>query len=130
MKDKVLEVLVLDDQHEERDWFCETFTGCNVALTSDPVHITEILKIFDYDIVFLDGDLGQKYGGKDVTFTLMTLKIALDATFVIHSMNPVLQDIMRSHLEKYHNNVFVIPYSKLRKMKREDFKFFDEEDNE
>ncbi len=130
MKDRVLEVLVLDDEFDNRGWFYDTFTGCNIASTSEPGHITEILKIYDYDIVFLDGDLGQKHGGKDVTFTLMTLKIGLDATYVIHSMNPVLQKIMESHLRKYHKKVYVIPYSQLRKMKREDFKFFDEEDNE
>ncbi len=130
MKDRVLEVLVLDDEFDNRVWFYDTFTGCNIASTSEPGHITEILKIYEYDIVFLDGDLGegQKHGGQDVTYTLMMKKIALDTTFVIHSMNPVKQELMKSHLDQYHSKVFVIPYSQLRKMKRKDFKFFEEEE--
>jgi hypothetical protein len=129
---KILEVLVLDDEMDDRPWFYDTFTGCNITSTSEPGHITEILKTFDYDIVFLDGYLGegQRHGGKDVTFTLMKLKIALDTTFVIHAEDPFLQELMSSHLEKHHSKFYVIPYPELIKMKREYFKLFEDGEKE
>ena len=48
-------------------------------------------------------------------------KLVKDTTIVIHSTNVVVRQQMKNSLEEYHTGVYLIDFTVLRKMKREDF---------
>ena len=119
---KKLNILVLEDEAERWNWFNKIFSSDEVTFTFAVKRTIQCLKEDNYDIIFLDRDLGDtEDNGEKVALEMMKQKLNLRATIVIHTMNPNGQESMKSNLEKYHKKVYVIPYTQLIKMKREDF---------
>jgi len=120
---KKLNILVLEDELIRREWFNKIFFTDNITFTCSVNKTIQCLKNNEYDLVFLDRDLGDtdpKENGEKVALEIMKQKLNLNATIVIHTMNDYGQKTMRSYLEKTHN-VENIPYIQLIKLKREDF---------
>ena len=117
-----LNILVLEDEIERRNWFNKVFFKDEVTFCITFKKTIQCLKNEDYDMVFLDRDLGDtKDNGEKVALEMMKQKLCLRATIVIHTMNPQGQESMKSYLDKTHKEVYVIPYTQLLKMKRKDF---------
>ena len=62
------DIFVLEDSHERIKWFQKTFGDCNLTFTDDVKTACDELRTKDYDIIFLDRDLGHPRGenGEDV----------------------------------------------------------------
>ena len=119
---KKLNILVLEDEAERRNWFNKIFFSDEVTFTFSVKRTIQCLKNNHYHIIFLDRDLGDtEDNGEKVALEMMKQKLNLGATIVIHTMNPNGQESMKCNLEKYHKEVYVIPYTQLIKMKRKDF---------
>ncbi len=117
-----LNILVLEDEIERHNWFNHIFFQDNITFCITSKKAIKCLKNEDYDMVFLDRDLGNtKDNGEKVALEIMKQKLCLRATIVIHTMNPQGQESMKSYLDKSHKEVYVIPYTQLVKMNREDF---------
>ena len=117
-----LNILVLEDEIERRNWFNKIFFSDEVTFTFSVKRTIQCLKEDNYDIIFLDRDLGDtEDNGEKVALEMMKQKLNLRATIVIHTMNPNGQESMKCYLEKYHKKVYIIPYTQLIKMKRKDF---------
>ncbi len=117
-----LNILILEDEIERRNWFSKIFFQDDIIFCFTSKEAIHCLKVESFNMVFLDRDLGDKEdNGEKVALEMMKQKLNLGATIVIHTMNPNGQESMKSNLEKYHKKVYVIPYTQLIKMKREDF---------
>ena len=118
-----MRILILEDDKERSKWFLETFADCDLTFTKRVPQALSCIRGSSYDIIFLDRDLGQpKENGEEVAWEMKREKLASDSTVVIHSVNTHGQRAMKKYLESYHSNVHVIPFPKLMKMKRDDFK--------
>ncbi len=119
---KKLNILVLEDEAERWNWFNKIFFQDEVTFTFSVKRTIQCLKEDNFDIIFLDRDLGNtKDNGEKVALEMMKQKLNLGATIIIHTMNPNGQESMKCYLEKYHKKVYIIPYTQLIKMKRKDF---------
>lgn len=118
----VLDIFVLEDCPERVKWFYKTFNDCNLCITKDVKTACDELRTKDYDLVFLDRDLGHpKENGEDVAWVMKQEKLAQKACIVVHTVNPRGQRNIKKYLEEYHKNFYVINFTQLRKMKRSDF---------
>jgi hypothetical protein len=123
VENESLNILIVEDSSERIEWFKTTFKDCNIFCTDKVYQACYFLKHCKYDIIFLDRDLGEgKRNGEYVTSFLANHKKALESTIIIHSSNIIARQRMQQSLESYHNNVMVIDFIQLKKMKREDFK--------
>ena len=123
MDNVVYEIFVLEDSPERIKWFQMTFGDCNLMFTDDVKTACDELRTKDYDLIFLDRDLGHPRGenGEDVAWVMKTEELAKSACVVVHTVNPRGQRVIKRYLGEYHNNFYVIDFTQLRKMKREDF---------
>jgi len=123
MDNESYNIFVLEDSPERIKWFRKTFEDCNLKFTDDVKIACEELRTKDYDLIFLDRDLGHPRGenGEDVAWAMKEEKLAPEATVVVHTVNPRGQRVIKRYLEEYHKDVHVINFVQLRKMKREDF---------
>jgi len=123
MDNGVYDIFVLEDSPERIKWFQKTFGDCNLTFTDDVKTACEELRTRDYDLIFLDRDLGHPRGesGEDVAWVMKEEKLAQNATVVVHTVNPRGQRVIKRYLEEYHKNIHVINFIQLMKMKREDF---------
>jgi len=117
-----MKILVLEDESERRPWFAETFAGCEITFTARVEPTLKALRREEYDLIFLDRDLGQpKENGEDVAWQMKTEGLAKNAIVVAHTVNPHGQRAIERYLKDTVAEVHVIPFPTLRKMKREDF---------
>lgn len=123
MDNGVYDVFVLEDSPERIKWFKMIFSDCNLIFTKDIQVACDELRTKDYDMIFLDRDLGYPRGesGEDVAFVMKEEQLAQNSCVIIHTINPCGRKIMKEYLESYHDNVNIINFFKLRRMKREDF---------
>ena len=121
---KTLDILVLEDSLERIKWFRSTFGDCILTFTKDIDGMCDEMRTKAYDMIFLDRDLGyhRKKSGENVTKVMSQEKLAKDACIVIHSVNTLGRQAMKNHLDEYHNDVHLIDFHQLRKMKRTDFR--------
>ena len=119
----VYDIFILEDSPERIKWFRQTFGDCNLVFTDDIETACDELRTKDYDMIFLDRDLGHPRGenGEDVAWVMKEEKLAKNACIVVHTVNPRGQRNIKRYLGQYHNNVNMIDFTKLRKMKKEDF---------
>ena len=125
MENKIHNILVLEDAPERIKWFKTTFGDCNLIFT-DNIHVAcDELRNNVFDLVFLDRDLGHPRGenGEDVAWAMKNEQLAKTACVVVHTVNPRGQRVMKKYLGTYHDNVNMIDFTKLRKLKRSDFRF-------
>ncbi len=122
MDNGVVDIFILEDCPERIKWFRKTFGDCNLCITKDVKTACDEIRTKDYDLIFLDRDLGHpKENGEDVAWVMKEEKLAKTACVVVHTVNPRGQRNIKKYLEKYHKNVNMINFTKLRKMKRSDF---------
>ena len=108
-----LDIFILEDAPERCEWFLRIFHGCNISLTDKVGEACEILRNNQYDIVFLDRDLGHfTENGEDVARVMKQERLCTDATIVIHTVNTIGQMVMKRYFENY-SDVHVIPFSQL-----------------
>ena len=68
MDNGVYDIFVLEDSPERIKWFRKTFGDCNLTFTKDVKEACDELRTKDYDLIFLDRDLGHpKENGEDVS---------------------------------------------------------------
>ena len=123
MDNGVYDIFVLEDSPERIKWFRTIFGDCNLTFTDDVQTACNELRTKDYDLIFLDRDLGHPRGesGEDVAWVMREEKLAQDAIVVVHTVNPRGQRVIKRYLEEYHKNIHVINFIQLRKMKKKDF---------
>jgi len=122
MDNGVYDIFVLEDSPERIKWFRKTFGDCNLTFTDDVTTACDELRTRDYDLVFLDRDLGHpKENGEDVAWVMKEEKLAQNACVVIHTVNPRGQRVIKRYLEEYHTNVHSINFTQLWKLKKEAF---------
>lgn len=118
----MLNILILEDCPERIKWFKKIFHDCDLFYTKDIKEAYNSIKNKDYDIIFLDRDLGHlKESGEDLVLSMRKEELAQDSCIIVHTVNPSGQNSMKKYLSEYHNNFHIIDFTKLRKMKREDF---------
>ena len=119
----VLDIFILEDSPERIKWFHKTFYDCNLCITKDVKTACDELRTKDYDLIFLDRDLSHpKENGEDVAWVMKEEQLAKNACIVIHTVNPRGQRNIKKYLESYHNDINMISFPQLWKMKRSDFK--------
>jgi CheY-like chemotaxis protein len=124
-KDKK-KIYVFEDSSERMKWFLRIFKDCEITHTEDAGTACQDIEHNEYDIIFLDRDMGHyKFSGEDIAKYMAEKKLAKDATIVIHSVNPLGQRKIKEYLDEYHDNVYQIPFTELNKMEREDFTWND-----
>lgn len=123
MDNGVIDIFILEDSPERIKWFKTTFGDCSLTFTDDIKEACDELRTKDYDLVFLDRDLGHPRGesGEDVVWVMKEEKLAQNACIVVHTVNPRGQRVMKRFLEEYHTNFYMISFDQLWKMKRSDF---------
>lgn len=123
--DKVLDILVLEDNKNRIKWFKQVFNDCGIMFTKDVDVMCDELRTKDYDVIFLDRDIGEPDGGKtgeDVTKIMMKEKLAQASTIIIHTFNIYAGLRMKDHLKTYHPcNLYNINFVHMITLKREDF---------
>ena len=118
-----MDIFILEDCPERIKWFRKTFSDCNLYITKNVKTACNEIRTKDYDLIFLDRDLSHpKENGEEVAWAMMEDKLQSQATVVVHTVNPRGQRNMKKYLEKYHDDVHMIDFTMLRKMKRSDFK--------
>jgi DNA-binding LytR/AlgR family response regulator len=118
-----MKIYIVEDAPERMEWFEEVFADCEITHTDQVEQACNDIEENEYDIIFLDRDLGHpKLNGEDIAWHMMENELAQDAAIVIHSVNPRGQRNMKKYLDKYHPQVLQIPFTQLRKMGREDFR--------
>jgi len=92
MDDKIdKKIFVLDDEIARISWFQKNWT--NVEYAHDPVQAEKLLSENDYDLIFLDHDLGGAYergplgDGIDLARVMVEKEIHKDTPIVVHSLN-------------------------------------------
>ena len=117
-----MRIYIVEDAPERMEWFRKVFHDCEIYHTMNVEQACNDIEENEYDIIFLDRDLSHpKFTGEDIAWHMMEKQLAQKSAIVIHSMNTRGQRNIKKYLEKYHSQVYVIPFSQLRKMKREDF---------
>ena len=117
-----MKIYILEDAPERMEWFRRTFNDCEIYHTDQVEQACNDIEENEYDIIFLDRDLGHyKFNGEDVAWHMKENKLAEKSAIVIHSVNPRGQRNMYKYLTEYHSQVHQIPFTELRKMTREDF---------
>jgi len=118
-----INIFVLEDAPERRQWFLSTFADCDITFSDRVEDSLDKIRTGQYDLIFLDRDLGHpKENGEDVAWCMKEEKLAKNACIVIHTVNPRGQRNIKKYLESYHDNIHMIDFPKLRKMHRSDFK--------
>ncbi len=119
----VYDIFVLEDSPERIKWFRTTFGDCNLVFTDDIQTACDELRTKEYDLIFLDRDLGHPRGesGEDVAWVMKEEQLAKNACIVVHTVNPRGQRNIKRYLGQYHSNVNMIAFPKLLKMGRGDF---------
>lgn len=121
-KKKLNKIFVLEDSPERREWFSSTFSDCEITFEMRIEPSLDLLREKKYDLIFLDRDLSLPHeNGEDLTMIMHKEKLAKKSCIIIHTVNVGGQMRMRTHLSSYNDNVFVINFTNLIKMKREDF---------
>lgn len=122
MENKILDIFILEDSPERIKWFQKTFCDCNLLFTKHVEEACNELRTKDYDIIFLDRDLGEDLPcGEELTKVMMEERIAKNSCIVIHTNNPWGRRCMRDHLKTYHDNFYEIEFTCLMNKRREDF---------
>ncbi len=113
-----IKVLVLEDDPNRAKWFQKSFTNPDITASVKEAH--QKLKQNNYDLIFLDRDLGNPYEtGEDLAWQMKQEKLAPDAYIVIHSANDRGQRVMTRYLSSYNNNVVGIKFDKFASHKIE-----------
>ncbi len=99
MDNGVYDIFVLEDSPERIQWFRKTFCTCNLTFTDDVRTACDELRTKEYDLVFLDRDLGHPRGesGEDVAWVMKEEKLAQNATIVVHTVNPRGQRVIKRY---------------------------------
>lgn len=117
-----MRIYIVEDAPERMEWFRKTFHDCEIYHTDQVEQACNDIEENEYDIIFLDRDLGHpKFNGEDIAWHMKENELAEDSAIIIHSVNPRGQRNMSKYLGEYHSQVLVIPFTQLIKMKREDF---------
>ena len=123
MDQGVIDIFILEDSSERIKWFRKTFGDCNLIITKNIKTACDELRTKDYDLIFLDRDLDHpKDTGEDVALVMKNEQLAKNACIVVHSVNPIGQRNIKRHLEEYHDDINMIDFIRLARMKRSDFK--------
>jgi CheY-like chemotaxis protein len=119
----VYDIFVLEDSPERIKWFRKTFGDCNLTFTDDVTTACDELRTKDYDLIFLDRDLGHPRGenGEDVAWVMKEEKLAQNTPIVVHTVNPRGQRVIKRYLGEHHTDVHIINFTQLHKMKKSDF---------
>jgi predicted O-methyltransferase YrrM len=123
MTDRLCDIFILEDCPERIKWFSSTFDGHNIFITDNIDEACDKLRSQNYDLIFIDRDLGHPRGdnGEDVAWIMKEEELQPDACIVVHTVNPRGQRNIKKYLDKYHSDVNMIDFTRLRKMKRKDF---------
>ena len=122
MDKNVLDIFILEDSPERIKWFQQFFGDSNLVHTKDVKTACDELRTKDYDLVFLDRDLGHpKENGEDVAWVMKEEQLCKNACVIVHTVNPRGQRNIKKYLGEYHKNFHIINFTQLRKMKRSDF---------
>jgi len=120
-----MRIYVLEDMSIRMEWFRKTFHDCEIYHTDKVKKACEDIENNKYDLIFLDRDLGDyKLTGEFVTDYMVDKQLAQNSIIVIHSSNEPSRKRMKDNLNKYHKNVYIIPFTELYNMNRDDFKCY------
>lgn len=109
-----MKIFVLDDALVRLMWFRKHWDDVTHVMT--PSAAEKIVKENEFDIIFLDHDLGWPYlegsEGDGIDFALIMArdKLAIDTPVILHSCNPVGAKNMANALSKTHNKVIIWSY--------------------
>jgi len=118
-----MRIYILEDMSIRMEWFRKTFHDCEIYHTDKVKKACEDIENNEYDLIFLDRDLGDyKLTGEFVTDYMVEKRLAQNSAIVIHSSNEPARIRMKENLDVYHKDVHIIPFTELYNMKREDFK--------
>lgn len=125
MDERVLNIFVLEDNLQRIKWFRQIFNDCNLFFTDNIKIACDEIRTKDYDIIFLDRDLGypKTETGEDVARVMKEENLAKNSCVVVHTSNPIGRESIKKYLEEYHSNFHIIDFIELVKMKRKDFLF-------
>lgn len=113
----MVRIFILEDSKERIDWFKENLLTNNIDITEDVDVARELLNSFDYDIIFLDHDLGGRvYVDSKEYNTGATVSKFIHETrnknvnVIIHSWNENGSKIMSGYLTASKVRSFYAPF--------------------
>ena len=117
-----MRIFVLDDDMHRIKWFKKAFSGDNVYYAHDPIEAERMLRDHEYDIIYLDHDLGGPYtrgpkgDGIDLAEAMAKHKLHIDTPIVVHSLNHEGSEDILATLKHTHNTLFRIDFLRLKKL--------------
>lgn len=119
-----MRILFLDDNQTRHKTFKSQTIGASVDQAFTAIQAVEFLKNNTYDVVFLDHDLGEEHyknqncnddtTGQFVAKYCESVKEQFNNTvFVLHTLNPVGRESMKSILENAGFGVRVYPFTSM-----------------
>lgn len=115
-----MEILVLEDDIKRIERFKEKYNKDELFITKNVEKAKVLLRINNYDYIFLDHDLGGEMVDSDnedtgyqVAKFIVEEQVQKNATIIIHSVNPVGSKKMYDTLIKQGFKVAQLPFTKL-----------------
>ena len=97
-----MNIIVIDDSIERHEQIKMLLTEENVVSAINALDGIEMLQSQEWDMVFLDHDLGGKIDGDVVARNMVTHSLSLDAQVIVQSVNPVGAKRIEDILAKTH----------------------------
>jgi len=108
-------IFILEDCPQRIEWFKKTFSDCELVITADVNTAFNELTNKQFDIIFLDRDLGSPHTtGEDLAWEMKNNKVASSTPIIVHSENARAHRVMPRYLRSYHEDVTVLPFGRLK----------------
>lgn len=116
-----MRILVLEDNQDRIEWFKRMYRNHELYITCDLVKAREFCWEHEFDVIFLDHDLGdfnlaaieKENTGYGFAKWITIEGIQKYALYYIHSMNPTGANAMQNILKDNGYNALWLPYSLL-----------------
>jgi hypothetical protein len=119
---RLAKILVLEDDPTRLQGFVIGLKGMDYTLVSNPIMAVGYLALYDWDVLFLDHDLGgnafcpsDEKSGFAVACWLSENPTHVPGKIVIHSWNPAGVENMQAVLQAY--NVYVEQYKDAQRVR-------------
>jgi DNA-binding LytR/AlgR family response regulator len=115
-----LNVFILDDDPNRVSWFRRALIGYHIDFAANVADSLLMLRNCEYDIIFLDHDLGGPFtpgddgDGIDVAKVMVAEMLQRNAVIFVHSCNPIGTNDIVSTLKETHPDIIAIAYPYLK----------------
>ena len=107
-----MNILVIDDDKVRQDWFAERYEKHGIAPAKTVEDAKGIIEWDDYDVAFLDHDLGDGGSMVELVRWIVAEGYLKNTKIVVHSMNSVGASNIVAELSYGGLDAIAFPYSR------------------